>query len=75
MFLGERPHKCLLCSNSYKQSAHLKHHVRSVHEGIKPSQAKRDLPEHKKEALKRVCNICGKILNTYQGFKGSIFLR
>ena len=70
---GERPYKCKLCSNTYKQGAHLMHHVRSVHQGIK-QQSKKDMPEHEKEALKRVCGVCGKILASDVSLKERIFI-
>ena len=73
LILGERPYKCKLCSNTYKQGAHLMHHVRSVHQGIK-QQSKKDMPEHEKEALKRVCGVCGKILASDVSLKERIFI-
>jgi hypothetical protein len=72
---GERPYKCKLCTHSYKQGAHLRHHVKSVHQGIRIVQSRKDMTEEEKEALKRVCGICGKILANYHSWKERIFTK
>ena len=32
---GKKPHKCLICDYSASQKAHLKSHIKWIHEGYK----------------------------------------
>jgi len=54
---GERMHTCDLCGMTFNQKAHLRTHIRGVHEGKKQKKMKRQ------DAM---CNTCGKVFFSRQ---------
>ena len=45
--IGEKPHACSLCDKRFRQTSHLNHHVRTVHDKVERPRS-------------RVCGECGK---------------
>ncbi len=62
LYLGERPYACEKCGKRFVQRAHLRTHIRIVHEGKKVvTRSKNDGPA--------MCNICGKTVSCKRNLK------
>ena len=82
---SERLYKCNLCDKAYTQDHNLKHHIKSVHEGIVPSNSNNAVRsphdgrlgheyQHGMQRPKKefFCNICNKLYIQRQGLKHHI---
>ena len=79
---SERLYKCNLCDKAYTQDHNLKHHIKSVHEGIVSNSnnaLRHDGPlgheyQHGMQRPKKefFCNICNKLYVQRQGLKHHI---
>ena len=61
-YIGERPYACEKCGKRFVQRAHLRTHIRIVHEGMKVvTRSKNDGPA--------MCGICGKTVSCKRNLK------